>query len=150
MLLYLDTSAFVPLLVDEPSSETCERAWTAATVVASSVLLVAECLAALSMAHRTGRLGTRQLNAAMANAEQLLEQVSLITATPALARRAGALALGHGLRGYDAVHLATALALTGDQASGAPTAEFALASGDQDLLTAASTAGLTVVATTPQ
>ena len=57
------------------------------------------------------------------------------------------MALDHGLRGYDAVHLATALALTDGQVSGPPTAEYALASGDHDLLTAASTAGLTVVAT---
>ena len=72
MLVYLDTSAFVPLLVDEPSSETCERVWTAATMVTSSVLLTAECMAALSMAHRVGRLGVRQLRSAMASAELLL------------------------------------------------------------------------------
>ena len=66
MLAYLDTSAFVPLVVEEPTSVVCERIWTDSSALVSSVMLRAECLAALSMARRMGRLGPRELMLAAA------------------------------------------------------------------------------------
>ena len=147
MIAYLDTSAFVPLVVEQPTSPVCERIWTDSPVLVSSVMLTAECMAALSMARRMGRLGPRGLRTAVANAEELLGQVALVTATPSIAAQAGSLALDQGLRAYDAVHLATALTLRDDASSAEGADELALVSGDQDLLTAANAVGLTVVRT---
>jgi predicted nucleic acid-binding protein len=145
----MDTSAFVPLVIDEPGSETCERVWVGASALASSVLLWAECMAALSMARRTGRLSPGQLRTAVRHSEELIGQVALVSATPRIAERAGALALTHGLRGYDAVHLATAQSFTTGSAPNTPADDLALVSGDRALLDAASRSGLTIVDTSP-
>ena len=53
-----------------------------------------------------------------------------------LARHAGELAAIHGLRGYDAVHLATALA--------AATADLVLVTWDRDLARATAQSGIAV------
>ena len=57
-----------------------------------------------------------------------------------LARTAGDLARSHGLRGYDAVHLAAAIS--------AADADVAVATGDHDLADAARANGLAVALTT--
>lgn len=62
--------------------------------------------------------------------------MALLGVDEALARRAGELAFEHALRGYDAVHLASALAL------GA--AETILVTWDRDLSSAAVAAGIAV------
>ncbi len=72
---------------------------------------------------------------------------SVVTTTPSIAAQAGSLALDHGLRAYDAVHLATALTLQDRAPSSDAANDLALVSGDRDLLEAAHHAGLTVVRT---
>lgn len=151
MLLYLDASAFVPLLVDEPSSGLCRRLWGDAEVVASSVLLRVESMAALAQAERMGRLRARQLAGLVRSAEQILGQVALLSVTPELTVTAARLAVGLGLRGYDAVHAASALALVSTPLVGSGTEggskDVAAASGDSELLRAWSDLGLTTIDT---
>ena len=60
MIVYFDTSAFVPLLVAEPSSESCGRLWNEADDVVTTRLLYVESAAALAQALRMGRLTTRE------------------------------------------------------------------------------------------
>lgn len=52
MIAYFDTSAFVPLVIDEPSSPTAQRLWDIADRVVSVRLLYPETRAALAMARR--------------------------------------------------------------------------------------------------
>jgi predicted nucleic acid-binding protein len=52
---YLDTSAFVPLLIEEPTSAACLEFWNAADAVISTRLLYVESAAALARAERNGR-----------------------------------------------------------------------------------------------
>lgn len=66
-----------------------------------------EAFAALERARRMGRLGPRGAAVAVAGTRSLLDQVEPIELDSALADRAGELATEHGLRGYDAVHLAS-------------------------------------------
>jgi predicted nucleic acid-binding protein len=68
--------------------------------------------------------------------EALWTSVDQIALTERVARRAGDLAQEHGLRAYDAVHLASF-----ERAAGP---ETVLVSGDRDLVTAAQTAGFSV------
>lgn len=75
--------------------------------VRSSRLLVPEAFAALARARRTGRVGPRGAKRALAHTRTLLAEVEPIELDAALADRAGELASDHGLRGYDAVHLAS-------------------------------------------
>ncbi|KQZ09905.1 PIN domain-containing protein [Microbacterium sp. MEC084] len=134
MLAYFDTSAVVPLLIDEPASERCARAWDSAHRIASTALTYVEVHTALAQAHRRDRLSDPQHLAAIDAFEELWSQVTSITPSDALIRHAAALGAAHALRGYDAVHCATAVLIMSD--------DSVAVSGDQDLLRAWHTAGL--------
>ena len=73
----------------------------------SSRLLYAESRAALARAVRAGRTTPRRAAAARSLVDDLWDEVTRIDVTEALVRRAGALSDAHGLRAYDAVHLAS-------------------------------------------
>ncbi|MEU0875866.1 type II toxin-antitoxin system VapC family toxin [Nocardia brasiliensis] len=108
MIGYLDTSAFVPLLVDEPSTQACRRFWDDADAVVSSRLLYVETAAALAQAHRMGRIDDRQHAASVRLLDQLWPQVEIADVDEPVVFRAAELADQLALRGYDAVHCASA------------------------------------------
>jgi predicted nucleic acid-binding protein len=80
----------------------------------SSELVYPEARAALAAAARGGRIGESTHTNAVATLEELYAQLSTVAIDEALARHAGDLTAHHGLRGYDAVHLACAVQLHGD------------------------------------
>lgn len=137
MTAYFDTSALIPLIIDEPSSAICERAWRAARRVASSTLAYVEARAALAQARRLGRLSDEQHDEATSGFDDLWAQIATITPAPPLLRHAANLSGSHALRGYDAVHCASALALRDS--------ELFAVSGDHALLGAWRDLGLTTV-----
>jgi predicted nucleic acid-binding protein len=74
-------------------------------------LIYPEARAAVAAAHRAGRIDARTLRNAVRSIEALYEELDVIGLDAALARVAGGLAERHALRGHDAVHLASALAI---------------------------------------
>jgi len=136
---YFDTSAVIPLLIGEPSSATCTRVWNEAARSISIRLLYPEARAALASAERMGRITKRQHESAVAELEAIVTEIDHVEITAELARHAGDLARAHQLRGYDAVHLAAAMA--------ALDAELVLVTGDNDLAGAARSLGLPVALT---
>jgi predicted nucleic acid-binding protein len=118
-------------------SERAAELWSAGEPVASSILAYPEGRAALAAAERSDRLGEDAFARALAEFEEIQGELALIGIDEALARQAGELAEGLQLRGYDAVHLASALALQSD--------EVALVTWDADLHAAAEEVGLGVV-----
>lgn len=128
MIGYLDTSAFVPLLIAEPTSAACRRFWDDADVVVSSRLLYVETAAALAQARRMDRLSGHGHDAALRMLGTLWLQVEVVEVDETLATRAAAMAHQLGLRGYDAVHCASAEQLNDD--------DVVAACGDQRLLSA--------------
>jgi uncharacterized protein len=82
--------------------------------VVSSQLVYPEARAALAAAASGGRIGESTHTSAVATLEELYAQLRTVAIDEALSRHAGDLAAKHALRGYDAVHLACALALEGD------------------------------------
>ena len=100
------------------------------------MLVYPEGRAALAAARRSGRLGKREHACALADFEDVVSALALIGVDEPLACSAGALAEEFALRGYDAVHLATALALGEDAA--------ALVTWDGDLAEAGIKAGLPI------
>src|SRR3954447_16865656 len=138
-MVYLDTSAIVPLLIDEPSSVLCRRIWEAADAVFCCRLGYVEAAAALARAVRLGRVAAARHADALDRLDQAWARLSVLPIDEALVREAAALTMSHSLRGYDAVHCAAALRLADLE----PTA----ASGDQDLLTAWRKEGFQVVNT---
>jgi predicted nucleic acid-binding protein len=125
MVFYLDTSAFLKLVVSEPESKVM-RDWVASSGPCwSSQLLRSEALRA------AWRLG---VDTAMVN--QALDVVWLVTPAPSTFLLAGGLEAPQ-LRTLDAVHLAAALEL-GDDLAG-------LVTYDTRMIDAAQAAGITVI-----
>lgn len=137
MIAYFDTSAVVPLLVDEPGSSTAATLWDSADRVVSVRLVYAEARAALAQAERMGRLSARRLRTAVRAMETLYDELDLVEVDDELVRRAGELAEGPALRGYDAVHLAAAALIDDD--------DLVVVAGDRTLLGAASQQGMAIV-----
>jgi predicted nucleic acid-binding protein len=111
--------------------------WDRADVVATSRLIYPEARAAVAAAQRVGRIDAPTLRAAVAAIDELSSELRVIGIDDALARAAGDLAEEHGLRGYDAVHLASAIAI-GDP-------ELLMATWDRDLGAGALASGFAVV-----
>lgn len=135
MIAYFDTSALVPLLIEEPGSGSASRLWDSAGRVVSVRIVYPEARAALAQAQRLGRVTAQQLRSVVNDLERRCEQMDMFDVDDALARRAGDLAEQHSLRGYDAVHLAAAHRVND--------AELVVVAGDRPLLAAATADGLT-------
>jgi len=136
VIAYFDTSAILPLIVEEPTSELAVRLWNLADRVMSVRLLYPEGRAALAQARWSGRLSPRQARAAGSRFDELFHQVDVIEITEHLAFRAGELAEQHHLRGYDAVHLAGAEMVSDP--------DTVLVAGDRPLCDAAGRLGMSV------
>lgn len=138
MIAYFDTSALVPLVVDERATAQCREHWLAADRLVSVVLTELEARAALAQASRAGRLTPADLRVAALAIDGLLAQVDVVAVDADLVRLAGDLAERHALRGYDAVHLAAASALADD--------DVVVVAGDRALVAAAAASGLATAA----
>lgn len=101
-----------------------------------------ETRATLAAAYRAGRLGEGELRAAKDAFALRWEQLRLIRPEPTVLRLAGELAEEHGLRGYDALHLASALSVPREE-------DVVFAAADKALREAAHAEGLTLLATQP-
>ena len=85
--------------------------WRESARRTASVALLAEARAGLAAANRDRRTTRIQHAGAVSELAQLWREVDGIELTEALAVRAGELADVHALRGYDAIHLASAEAI---------------------------------------
>jgi uncharacterized protein len=114
-IVYFDSSALVKLLVEEAGSGLAAELWDGCDAAAASRLAYPEVKAALAAATRNHDLGEDDSEAAEAAWEEYWAATRPVELTPAVERLAGQLAQSHALRGADAVHLASALAI-GDAA----------------------------------
>ncbi len=109
MIAYFDASALVKRHVDERGSrETLEFA-AHAEVVATSLVSRAEVAAALAKAVRAKLLDEGESREAQRAFAAQWPDIARIPVTEALVSRAETLAWEYGLRGYDAVQLASAV-----------------------------------------
>jgi len=110
-LVYFDSSALVKLVVEEDGSELASALWDGCDAALSSRLAYPEVCAALAAAHRHHDLDDEGFAAAAADWEEFWAATRAVELTAAVERRAGELARRCGLRGADAVHLASAVAV---------------------------------------
>lgn len=136
MILYVDTSALVPLVIDEPSSSACGELWDSADSITATRLAYIEAVAALAQAERLGRLTPGALREGRSVLDGLWPVVDVIELDAILMGEAARAAVTQGLRGYDATHFAAAVAVND--------AELVAASGDQRLLSAWRAEGVAV------
>lgn len=110
-LVYFDSSALVKLVVEEAGSDLAAELWDNCDAALSSRLAYPEVRAALAASARNHDLGDEDLLAAERAWEEFWAATRPVEFTPAVERQAGQLAKSRALRGADAVHLASALAV---------------------------------------
>jgi predicted nucleic acid-binding protein len=111
VITYVDTSVLLKLLLDdEAGAEAADRLWLDSDFVVCAEVGYAEARAALASAHRAVRLDGEALSTAKVELHTLWAQVDVIPITSQLVLAAGDIAEVEALRGYDAVHLAAAVA----------------------------------------
>lgn len=111
MILYLDASALVKeYLVGEPGASDVAAARRDAELVGTSAVRRAETSAALAKAVRTETLARDDAWAALRSFRDNWSDLARIHVSDAVLARADALAWDEGVRGFDAVHLASAVA----------------------------------------
>jgi predicted nucleic acid-binding protein len=99
----------VKLVVAERGTPEAVDLWASADRIVSSRLLYPEACSAIARAARSGRLEPHAAGAARTLVDRLWSDVDRLGLTDDLAHRAGDVAEAHGLRGGDAVHLASVL-----------------------------------------
>lgn len=107
--------------------------WDGASERASARTTYPEARAALAAAARAGRISRAALRRACADLDSMITEMRIVELDARIAAVAGDLAERHALRGYDAVHLASALAIDDP--------ELVVATWDGDLARAAVAAG---------
>lgn len=110
-LVYFDSSALVKLVLDEVGSDIAAALWNACDVALSSRLAHPEVCSALAAARRNHDLTESEAAAAMSDWALFWASMRAVELSAGIERAAGSLAGTHQLRGADAVHLASALAL---------------------------------------
>ena len=138
MTVYLDTSALVKLYVTESGSAIVRRWVDDAQRVVTACITYAEARAALARGRRIGALTPADLHRTTTELDSDWQGFGPVDVHEALALRAGRLAGEHGLRGYDAVQLAAALAVRPHEG------DYLFASFDDRLNAAAAMEGLRV------
>jgi uncharacterized protein len=135
-LVYFDASAFVKLLAEETGSDLAAELWDGCDAAVSSRLAYPEVRAALAAAARNHDLAAEDLDAAEQIWSGYWAATRPVELSAAVEQHAGQLAGLHSLRGADAVHLASALAI-GDT-------DLVVAVWDRRLHAGAQAAGLRV------
>jgi len=111
VIVYLDTSSLVKLYVPEIESANIKRLVETATLAATSQLAYVEARAAFARKRRERGLTPKDYRTVVQDFEDDWESYFIVDASSALVKWAGDLAEKHALRGYDAIHLASALTL---------------------------------------
>ena len=137
MIAYLDASALVKRYLVERGSRETIALTVESEMIATSIISRAEVAAGFAKAARKGLVTQERALSAQRSFAGDWPDLVRVPVTEALVERAEALAWDHGLRGYDAVQLASAL--TWQQSVGT---EIVLATFDQQLWEAAPQAGL--------
>ena len=135
-IVYFDASALVKLLVQEDGSPIAEALWDGCDAAASSRLAHPEVCGALAAAGRNHDLAPKAVDEAFATWLSFWAAIRPIELTAPIEHRAGELARRAGLRGADAIHLASALVI--------PPNELVMAVWDRRLHAAAVAEGLAV------
>lgn len=108
MIVYLDPSALVKRYVAERGSEEVSRIVAEAEALGTALVSRTEVVAALAKAVRVGALEEQAAREARNTFEREWPDLVRLAVSERTAERAADAAWDHGLRGYDAIHLAAA------------------------------------------
>ena len=111
MILYLDTSSLVKLYVKEDDSPHVVNLVEASEITATSLIAYTESRAAFARRFREKAFSTREYKRLVSFFNEDWENYFVVNVTKNLVLMAGDLAEKHGLRGFDAIHLSSAVRL---------------------------------------
>lgn len=134
MILYADTSSLVKLYVEETGSDAVRSLVHKADMVASCRIALPEMVSALTRRHNNRQIEPQQFDLLIQAVRTDWKHIIALDIDEQLAAD---LALKHCLRGYDAVHLASALCLAAKEQ-----VKVLFSSYDQQLMQAAKGEGL--------
>jgi predicted nucleic acid-binding protein len=140
VILYCDTSALIKRYVEEEGTDTVDRLWSESLDIATSVIAFAETAAAFSRTLREGFLTEKEYTSTLRIFKTDFDSFILIPITKSLNLTIERLVELYPLRGFDAIHLSSALIF---RDSGSVPVHFACF--DRPLNEAALREGLTVV-----
>jgi len=140
LILYVDTSALVKLYVREAGSTALRAHAAKAGALATSVVAYAEIRAAFARLKQSGGSSDAMHQQRLQQLDRDWEALLRVELAPDVLRSAGDLSEIYGLRGFDSIHLASALWLKARVSEPVVFAVF-----DKRLGAAASKAGLSVV-----
>jgi uncharacterized protein len=135
--VYLDTSNLVKLYIEEPGAADVQRVVAAADAVVTSVLAYPETRATFARRRLERLLTPAETRAVIRQLDADWPRLVVIPFGDHVARSAGQLADAHGLRGGDAVHLASFEELL----SGCDDDDVVFSSADERLTRAAASLG---------
>ena len=139
MNLYADTSALIKKYVREAGSDQVLAYFGQYSIIGTAALTQAEMASAMSKAARLGWVEESEISVAWQDFLAHWPAYTRLPVSAGIVERAASLSWRHGLRAYDSVHLASALAwkdVTGDEVN--------FACYDKNLLNAARQEGLQV------
>lgn len=108
MILYLDASAIVKNYISEPGSKEVRHALKQAKRIGTHLVCRIEVVAAFAKAVRMNMLSRDKAFECLSNFRNDWPDLIRLQVTEVLVSHAESLAWNHGLRGYDAIHLAAA------------------------------------------
>jgi uncharacterized protein len=109
VILYLDTSALVKRYVREIASDQVITLWNSAEAILTSVVAYAETLASFFRKRRECKTGQEELEAALISFQKEWLGFIRVDVNDGLRPYILKVAEKHPLRGFDAIHLASAL-----------------------------------------
>ena len=111
MIIYLDTSSLVKLYIEEDGSSQIDLLVQSSKFTATSLIAYAEARAVFSRRFREGAFLLDEYNYLKKVFDNDWSRYLVLNLTEAVIRQAGNLAEKHALRGFDSIHLASALTL---------------------------------------
>ena len=111
MNIYLDTSALVKLYIDEDGSDIVNDSTDRATIVSTSRIAYAEALSAFVRCKDEKVLSKKNYDKCITCFKFNWEMYFVIEASEKVIKIAGDLIEKHSIRGFDSIHLASAMVL---------------------------------------
>lgn len=111
MIAYFDSSSIVRWFFDEPSMDLARGVKDRADISFTSLLAFPEVMSAINRAYKSGRCSNSDKNLIKEEFLRIWPNFQRIDVNDGLVQHAGSLIFNYGLRGFDAVHLASALLL---------------------------------------
>ena len=111
MIAYLDSSALVKLFLVEDGSDAAREIWDSGLRIATSRVSHAELACAIAAAIRNRRYSAGRVDARVVDGTFLRKRAEILEPDEGVVDAAAVLGVRHGLRGIDAIHVASALEL---------------------------------------